>query len=139
MKIKKIIYIILGFICLGLGIVGIILPVLPTVPFLLCTSFFFSRGSTKFDNWFKSTKIYNKYLENFVKNKVMTLKGKVILLSLVSGMLFFAMWKVNSLAMSICITILIIIKYLYFILYVETVTKEEYIARRKAIHAEEEK
>ncbi len=139
MKIKKIIYIILGFICLGLGIVGIILPVLPTVPFLLCTSFFFSRGSTKFDNWFKSTKIYHKYLENFVKNKVMTLKGKVILLSLVSGMLFFAMWKVNSLAMSICITILIIIKYLYFILYVETVTKEEYIARRKVIHAEEEK
>lgn len=139
MKIKKIIYIILGFICLGLGIVGIILPVLQTVPFLLCTSFFFSRGSTKFDNWFKSTNIYHKYLENFVKNKVMTLKGKVILLSLVSGMLFFAMWKVNSLAMSICITILIIIKYLYFILYVETVTKEEYIARRKAIHAEEEK
>ena len=34
---------------------------------------------------------------------------------------------------------IILIKYLYFILYVETVTKEEYIARRKAIHAEEEK
>ena len=115
--------------------------IISSILFIIPSLRYFAKFGTvyKFDNWFKSTKIYHKYLENFVKNKVMTLKGKVILLSLVSGMLFFAMWKVNSLAMSICITILIIIKYLYFILYVETVTKEEYIARRKAIHAEEEK
>lgn len=130
MKIKRIIYIILGFICLGLGIIGIILPVLPTVPFLLCTSFFFSRGSERFDTWFKSTKIYHKYLENFVRNKVMTLKGKVILLTLVSAMLVFAMWSVNSLAMSIVICILICLKYMYFIFYIETVSKEEYELRR---------
>lgn len=129
MKIKKAIYIILGFITLGLGIVGIIIPILPTVPFLLCTSFFFSKSSDRFNNWFINTKVYHKYLENFVKNKVMTLQGKIILLSLVSVMLFFAMWSVNSIAMSIVITILIICKYLYFMLCVETVSKEEYKTR----------
>lgn len=129
MKIKKAIYIILGFITLGLGIVGIIIPILPTVPFLLCTSFFFSKSSDRFNNWFMNTKVYHKYLENFVKNKVMTLQGKIILLSLVSIMLFFAMWSVNSIAMSIVITILIICKYLYFMLCVETVSKEEYKTR----------
>lgn len=130
MKMKRIIYIILGFVSLGLGIVGIILPILPTIPFLLCTSFFFSRGSKRFDDWFKNTKIYHKYLENFVKNKVMTLQGKIFLLSFVSVMLFIAMWSVNSVAMSIVICILICIKYLYFIFYIETVSKEECQMRR---------
>lgn len=130
-KVKKAIYISLGFIFLGLGIVGIILPILPTVPFLLLTSFFFSRGSDKFNNWFHSTKIYKKHLENFTKHKVMTWYGQMILLSLVSLMLFMAMYSVNNLYMSICLTILILIKYLYFIFKIKTVSRAEYIKIRQ--------
>lgn len=130
-KIKKAIYISLGFIFLGLGIVGIILPILPTVPFLLLTSFFFSRGSDKFNNWFHSTNIYKKHLENFTKHKVMTWYGQMILLSLVSLMLFMAMYSVNNLYMSICLTILILIKYLYFIFKIKTVSRAEYIKIRQ--------
>ena len=130
-KIKKAIYISLGFIFLGLGIVGIILPILPTVPFLLLTSFFFSRGSDKFNNWFHSTTIYKKHLENFTKHKVMTWYGQMILLSLVSLMLFMAMYSVNNLYMSICLTILILIKYLYFIFKIKTVSRAEYIKIRQ--------
>lgn len=126
-KIKKTIYIILGFIFLGLGCVGIILPVLPTVPFLLLTSFFFSRGSDRFNNWFRSTKIYQKYLENFIKRKVMTLHGEIILLSLVSLMLFIAMWTVDNIYMSVALVVLIMIKYLYFIFNIKTVSKKEYL------------
>lgn len=126
MKIKRIIYSILGFISFGLGCVGIALPILPTVPFFLLTSFFFSRSSEKFDKWFKSTKVYKKYMENFVKNRVMTLQGKVILLSFVTSMLFIAMWTVNNIYASIAIIFLIIVKYLYFIFKIRTVSKEEY-------------
>lgn len=126
MKIKRIIYAILGFISFGLGCVGIALPILPTVPLFLLTSFFFSRSSEKFDKWFKSTKVYKKYMENFVKNRVMTLQGKVILLSLVTSMLFIAMWTVNNIYASIAIIFLIIVKYLYFIFKIRTVSKEEY-------------
>lgn len=126
MKIKRFIYAILGFISFGLGCVGIALPILPTVPFFLLTSFFFSRSSEKFDKWFKSTKVYKKYMENFVKNRVMTLQGKVILLSFVTSMLFIAMWTVNNIYASIAIIFLIIVKYLYFIFKIRTVSKEEY-------------
>ena len=75
-RIKKIIFVIAGFIFLLLGIIGIVLPILPTVPFLLLTSYCFARGSNKFETWFKSSKIYKNYLEGFIINKSMTLKQK---------------------------------------------------------------
>ena len=44
-RIKKIIFVIVGFISLLLGIMGTVLPILPTVPFLLLASYCFARGS----------------------------------------------------------------------------------------------
>ena len=43
----KIFWMILGFLCLGLGTVGIVLPILPTVPFYMATLFFFANSSEK--------------------------------------------------------------------------------------------
>lgn len=70
MKIKRIIFIILGCICLGLGCVGIAVPILPTVPFFLATVFFFANSSQRLHDWFIGTKIYKKHLESFVKKRV---------------------------------------------------------------------
>lgn len=41
----------LGLLCVGLAMVGIILPLLPTVPFLLLAAFFFARSSTRLHTW----------------------------------------------------------------------------------------
>ena len=61
----KIIYIILGFLSLALGIIGIFLPILPTTPFLLLTLFFFAKGSKRLEQWFLGTSIYQKHLKSF--------------------------------------------------------------------------
>ncbi len=45
------IWAILGLICVGLAMVGIVLPLLPTVPFLLLAAFFFARSSSRLHNW----------------------------------------------------------------------------------------
>lgn len=126
---------ILGFISLGLGITGIILPILPTTPFLLLTSFCFVKSSVKFNKWFLNSKIYKKYLENFSKNKVMTLKSELILLSIVSAMLLVTMYMVNNLVVTIILSILILIKYSYFIFFVKPVTKEKYLILRGNLDA----
>lgn len=125
-KIVRIFYIVLGFISLGLGCVGIVLPIIPTTPFLLLTSFCFVRGSEKFNNWFLNTKIYKKHLENFASSRIMTLHGELILLIFVSLMIFMTMFLVNNLYASICLTILILIKYLYFILRITPVKRSVY-------------
>lgn len=92
MKLKRLIFLILGFVCLGLGCVGIALPILPTVPFFLVTVFCFANSSQKLHDWFVGTKMYKKHLESFVKKKGMTVQTKVgiiIPVTLLMGFGFF--------------------------------------------------
>ena len=124
-KVKKYFYITLGFITLGLGLIGVILPILPTTPFLLVTSFCFAKGSERFHSWFTNTNIYKKHLESFVKERAMTLKQKVVLLSFVNFMLAFPLILVDVLPMRITIIVLIIIKLYYFTFKVRTISPEE--------------
>lgn len=77
MNIKKMIYIVIGCISMGLGAVGVILPILPTVPFLLLAAFCFGRSSEKLNRWFISTKLYKNNLESYVKGEGMTMKTKL--------------------------------------------------------------
>ena len=131
-KVKKYFYKTLGFIALGLGLVGVILPILPTTPFLLLTSFCFAKGSERFHVWFTNTNIYKKHLESFVRERAMTLKQKVVLLSFVNFMLAFPLILVDVLPMRITIIVLIIIKLYYFIFRVKTITPEEKLAMEAA-------
>ena len=120
-RIKKIIFVIVGFISLLLGIIGTVLPILPTVPFLLLASYCFARGSNKFEVWFKSSKIYKKYLENFILNKSMTLKQKIYISTFADIMIAFPLVILNNLYIKLFLIIIIIFKYYYFIFKIKTI------------------
>lgn len=120
-RIKKIIFVIVGVISLLLGIIGTVLPILPTVPFLLLTSYCFARGSNKFEVWFKSSKIYKKYLENFILNKSMTLKQKIYISTFADIMIAFPLVILNNLYIKLFLIIVIIFKYYYFIFKIKTI------------------
>ena len=77
MNIKKAFFIVLGCLSLGLGAVGAVLPILPTVPFLMLAAFCFAKSSEKLHNWFVATKLYKKNLESFVQGKGRTMKTKI--------------------------------------------------------------
>lgn len=134
-RILRLLLMIVGFISLGLGVVGIVLPILPTAPFLLLTSFCFVKSSAKFHKWFLNSKIYKKYLENFVRNKAMVLRNELILLLAVSLMLLLTIYFTNNLVVTIILTILIFFKYLYFVLFVKPITKNEYIKLKESLNA----
>ena len=68
----NLIYVILGFFFVALGAIGVILPVLPTTPFLLLALAFFTKGSKRFQIWFINTKLYKNNLEDFVVDRSMT-------------------------------------------------------------------
>ena len=70
---KKTLYITAGCISLGLGCIGAVLPILPTVPFLMITLYYFTRSSERLRSWFVGTKLYRNHLESFVKKEGMTM------------------------------------------------------------------
>ena len=121
----KIIYVILGFISMGLGIAGSFLPGLPTVPFLLLASFFFARGAERFHGWFTQTRIYKNYLEDFEKNRSMTLKAKIGLLCLSSTMIAFPIFLLKNNYLRLALILVVIFKYYYFIFRIKTLKPDK--------------
>ena len=83
-KTAKLLWAALGLLCTGLGAVGTVVPILPTVPFLLVAVFCFARSSKKLDDWFKGTKLYKKNLENFVTQRTMERKVKFKIIGMVT-------------------------------------------------------
>ncbi|MBO5097862.1 MAG: YbaN family protein [Agathobacter sp.] len=77
MKIKKILYITLGCIGVGLGAVGAVVPLLPAFPFLLMATFCFAKSSERLHNWFIGTQLYKKNLESYVQGRGMTMATKL--------------------------------------------------------------
>lgn len=97
MKVKKIMYIVVGCIGLGLGAVGSVMPMLPAFPFLLLAAFCFGKSSERLHNWFINTKLYKNNLESYVQGRGMTWKTKIrimVTVTLLMSIGFFMMSRV---------------------------------------------
>ena len=117
----RIVWLLIGFLAMGLGAVGVVLPVLPTTPFLLLASFCLAKVSARFHRWFTGTKLYKKHLESFVENRTMTLKTKFSLLIPASCMLLLAFLAMQNVYGRVFIIFLILFKYVYFFTRIRTV------------------
>ncbi len=89
MKAKRILFIVLGCIGLGLGAVGAVVPLLPAFPFLLLAAYSFARSSERLHSWFINTKLYKNNLESYVKGKGMTKRTKVRIMITVTVLMTF--------------------------------------------------
>lgn len=78
MNLKKIILIILGTISLVVGIIGIVVPGLPTTTFLLIASACYVRSSEKLYSWLINHKIYGKFIKDYQQHKAITKNQKMI-------------------------------------------------------------
>ncbi|MDH5657323.1 MAG: YbaN family protein [Spirochaetia bacterium] len=83
----KIIYFILGSISLGLGILGIVLPGLPTTPFLLLSAALYVKSSNRLYQWLLNHKIFGKIIREYRENKTIPAKQKYLALFMMASMI----------------------------------------------------
>jgi uncharacterized protein len=111
---KRLMWIVIGTLSCALGLLGVILPGLPTTPFLLLTVFAYSKGSKRFHTWFIQSKLYTKHLESFHKHKCMSKKQKDLLMLYSDLVVLISFMTINNIMLRLVLIILVVTKYWYF-------------------------
>lgn len=106
----RIFFVILGGLFLLLGVVGIVLPVLPTTPFVLLAAMCFAKGSTRCHQWLMKHPNFGKLIDDWQKHRAIPFTGKAMSVSMMSLsclMLFYRLPQAQlwlaCLASSICL------------------------------------
>lgn len=79
---KKILFITLGTFFVGIAIVGIIIPILPTTPFLLLSAALYARSSKRFYDWLLNNRLFGKYIKNYREGRGIPVYLKIIVITL---------------------------------------------------------
>ena len=123
---RKILYLTLGVISMALGAVGVVLPILPTTPFLLLAAFCFAKSSQRLHRWFLTTQLYEKHLKDFVQTRAMTMKTKLSLMSMASAMMLLGFLMMEQVPVGrIAIACVWIFHLYYFLFRIRTIPSRE--------------
>jgi uncharacterized protein len=123
-KLQKRLFVIAGTVSIGIGVIGIIVPVLPTTPFLLLAAICYMRGSQRLYNALLCNRFIGNYIRNYVEGKGMSLKMKIWTLSLLwIAIVCTAVLATDGLIIRIILTV-VLIGVTIHILKVRTLKKE---------------
>ena len=126
MNLKKVFFVVLGCLSLGLGALGAVLPLLPAFPFLMLAAFCFAKSSEKLHGWFVSTKLYKKNLESFVQGKGMTVMTKIRIMLTVTFLMSIGFIMMHAVPVGrIVLGIVWLLHILYFIFGIKTLKIED--------------
>ena len=121
MKLAKLINAIIGLFFVALGSIGVLIPVLPTTPFLLLAAFFLARSSERLNAWFESSELYQKYIADFLESRSMTMKTKRYILTIGTVAMLVSGILVDVIYARITLFVLIVIMHVYFKTQIRTI------------------
>ena len=85
---RRVVYVTLGLFFVALGVIGIVLPLLPTTPFLLLASYFFARSSRRLNQWLLRTRLFGPMIRDWQKHRGVRLKVKIVALTMLPIVVF---------------------------------------------------
>ncbi len=105
---QRIFYLVFGFVSLVVGVIGIVLPIVPTTPLLLLAGFCFARSSKRFEKWLRNTKIYQFYVADYVETKSISRKRKKQIIWQIYLLMAISIWLAPILLVKIGLGLLTI-------------------------------
>ncbi|MBN1525326.1 MAG: YbaN family protein [Spirochaetales bacterium] len=123
--IGKVILIGLGFVFIGLGVLGIFLPLLPTTPFLLLAATCFARSSQKFYQLLIASPVLGKYIKNYHEGNGIPVRVKIFAISVLwTSILFTTVFLFDSIAVRIILPVIALAVSIHIILIRKQKPKE---------------
>ena len=104
-NLKKKLYITFGFLAVALAIVGVFIPGLPTVPFLLVALFCFERSSKKYHDMIMNNKYFGPVLQDYYSGKGLTSSVKIKAISFLSCGMAFSIYKIQNLHVRVALAV----------------------------------
>lgn len=96
MTFKKAVLIFLGTLCVGLGVLGIFLPLMPTTVFLLMAAYCYSKSSDKFHEWLLNNRWLGGYIRTYRSGQGISVRQKVTSISMLWASILFSIWMING-------------------------------------------
>ncbi|MBN1682816.1 YbaN family protein [Candidatus Bathyarchaeota archaeon] len=93
-EIKKGVFFLFGAVFLILGVIGVIIPILPTTPFLLLSAACFYKSSKRMHSWMFNNRWFGDYIRNYSEGKGISLKAKLFTLSLLWILILYSILMV---------------------------------------------
>ena len=94
---KKALLVAAGSVCLALAVLGVVLPLLPTTPFLLLASACYVRSSERLHGWLMGNRLLGGYIRNFKERRGIPLRGRVITVVLLWLPLLYSVYRLDIL------------------------------------------
>ncbi len=107
---RKIIFLALGWLSVVIGVIGIVLPILPTTPFLLLAAYLFAGQSERCEAWLKSSKMYKRYALPYKEQRGLTWRKKIEILIFVYSLLFISGLLISHLHVRLVLLTVAIVK-----------------------------
>lgn len=120
----KLFYITLGFLAIGLGIIGIPTPGLPTTPFFLLALYCFGKGPLRLQHWFMQTSLYQKYLKEYDEKRAMTMKQKISIILISTPFCVLSFFLLPNIWGKLTLLAVIAFQYWYFFCKMPTLPPE---------------
>ncbi len=117
---KRLFLVTAGFLSFGIGFIGVVLPVLPTTPFLLLSAYCFARGSRRFEVWLKETRIYRSYVADYAETRSIPIKRKWQILANIYLLMGFSIFIVPLAVIKILLALLLIAITLYILFVISS-------------------
>ncbi|MDR2931390.1 MAG: YbaN family protein [Propionibacteriaceae bacterium] len=106
----------LGLACLGLGLAGILLPLLPSCPFFIVALACFAKSSRRLHGWFLGSRIYVKYVEPVRTRRPVTWCRKALLMASVTGLFALSVWAMRGVPIGQVVVALVWLAHMVFFL-----------------------
>ena len=106
---KKIILLSIGWICVGLGFIGIFVPGLPTTIFLIVALWAFTKSSNKLRIWLLNHKKFGPFLRDWQEHRVVPLRAKILMVILQTCVVIMVHYTFNNLFITIGVIVILVL------------------------------